>query len=293
LPAHCCQPAVAGGIIYEDLWGELSTHLALQALFTQRSLVCEPLLQASPFPSTVGKVTLHPLSQACVFTYSSCGKWVFSPLLWSFPPTATFTSFPAPDYWAVLLLLPAAMFLYSSRGKWVFPPLLWCFPTSATLTSFPTPGCWAHAPAPTGASPACPACLFTVPGRIPFPQSSALSVPHPLSHVSLLFLLLITQFLFFPRVEVGLLWPRVVCGNTAVPRSSPCPHLPKPSGHGRLVARVPSFFLHLTWSGDFLHQLEVWRGQSFASSTWFCLQSVSPVSLQDFTIGGSLSASSL
>jgi hypothetical protein len=28
LPAHCCQPAVAGGIIYADLRGELSTHLA-------------------------------------------------------------------------------------------------------------------------------------------------------------------------------------------------------------------------------------------------------------------------
>jgi hypothetical protein len=49
-----------------------------------------------------------------------------------------------------------------------------------------------------------PACLFTVLGRIPFPHSSALSAPHPLSRVSLLFLLLITQFLFFPRVEVGL-----------------------------------------------------------------------------------------
>jgi hypothetical protein len=34
LPARCCQPAVAGGIIYADLWGEISTHLALQALFT-------------------------------------------------------------------------------------------------------------------------------------------------------------------------------------------------------------------------------------------------------------------
>jgi hypothetical protein len=41
-------------------------------------------------------------------------------------------------------------------------------------------------------------------GRIPFPQSSALSVPHPLSRVSLLFLLLISQFLFFPWVEVSL-----------------------------------------------------------------------------------------
>jgi hypothetical protein len=45
------------------------------------------------------------------------------------------------------------------------------------------------------------ACLFTVPGRIPFPQSLSLSAPHPLFHV---FLLLITQFLFSPRLEVGL-----------------------------------------------------------------------------------------
>jgi hypothetical protein len=60
------------------------------------------------------------------------------------------------------------------------------------------------APTPARASPARPACLFTVPGRIPFPQSSALSAPHPLSCVSYLFLLLITQFLFFPWVEVSL-----------------------------------------------------------------------------------------
>jgi hypothetical protein len=38
LPVCCCQPAVAGGIIYADLWGELSTHLAPQALFTQSSV---------------------------------------------------------------------------------------------------------------------------------------------------------------------------------------------------------------------------------------------------------------
>jgi hypothetical protein len=106
----------------------------------------------------------------------------------------------------VLLLLPAGMFIYSSRGKWVFPPLLWSFPPSATLTSFPTPGCWVRTPPlfPLEPLQPGPACLFTVLGKIPFPQSSALSAPHPLSHVSLLFLLLITQFLFFPRVEVGL-----------------------------------------------------------------------------------------
>jgi hypothetical protein len=92
------------------------------------------------------------------------------------------------------------MFVYSSCGKWVFPPLLWSFPPCATLTSFPAPGCWAHAPAPARGSPACPAFLFTVPGRVPFPQSLALSVPHPLSRMSLLFLLIISQFLFFPWV---------------------------------------------------------------------------------------------
>jgi hypothetical protein len=59
-----------------------------------------------------------------------------------------FTSFPAPDCWAVLLLLPAAMFVYSSHGRRVSPPLLWSFSPSTTLTSFPPPGCWAHTPAP-------------------------------------------------------------------------------------------------------------------------------------------------
>jgi hypothetical protein len=39
--------------------------------------------------------------------------------------------------------------------------------------------------------------------------------------------------------------------------------------------------------------LEVWRCQSYASSQWLYLQNVSPASLQDFTIGSWLSASSL
>jgi hypothetical protein len=166
LPAHCCQPAVAGGVIYADLRGELRTHLALQALFTQRSPVHDPLLQAFPFPSTLGKVTLHLLSQASVFVYSSSGKWVFPPLLCSFPP-------------------------------------------SAALTSFPAPGCWAHAPAPAGASLACPACLFTVPERIPFPQSLALSAPHPLSRMSLFSYCLLLSFSFFPK------WRSVCPGGCA------------------------------------------------------------------------------
>jgi hypothetical protein len=163
--------------------------------------VREPLLQAFPFPSTLGEVTLHPLSQACVFIYSSCGRWVFPPLLWSFPPSATFTSFPAP-------------------------------------------GCWADATAPAFSS------RFVVRD---FPSHpSAFRAPHPLCYVSFLLLLLIIQFFSLFSLGVGrsvqgamLIWPRVVCGSTAVPLSSPCgPRLPKPSGRCPLVAlREPCWFL--------------------------------------------------
>jgi hypothetical protein len=95
-----------------------------------------------PFKSALGDLTLKPLSQARVVVYSSGGKWVFPPLLRSFPPTASFTSSSTPDYWAVMLLLPAAMFVYSSCGWQILPPLLWSFPPSTTLISFPAPGCW-------------------------------------------------------------------------------------------------------------------------------------------------------
>jgi hypothetical protein len=87
-PACCCQPVVAGGFIYADL------RLCLLS-----SPGRELLLQAFPFPSTLGEETLHQLSQVCVSIYSSHGKWAFSPLL-CFPSTATFTSFPAPGCWA-------------------------------------------------------------------------------------------------------------------------------------------------------------------------------------------------
>jgi hypothetical protein len=203
LPAHCYQPAVAGSIIYADLWGELSTHLAPQALFTQSFFVHEPLLQAFPFPSTLGEVTLHPLSQACVFVYSSRGKWVFPPLLWSFPTTAAFTSFPTPYCWVVLLLLPAACLFTAhvgsgssllSCGVFLSPPLLQAFPLlvagvhpRSRQSSLARPG------------------LFIYSSRKDSPlPPSALRAPHPLCYVSLLFLLLITQLLFFPWVGVGL-----------------------------------------------------------------------------------------
>jgi hypothetical protein len=126
--AVACLPAAVSLLLLEALFLQISgVSLALTwppRVYLLRFLLCLSLCyKVSPFQA-LGKVTLHPCSLACVFIYSSCGRWVFPPLLCSFPPTSAFTSFPAPDYWAVLLLLPAAMFVYSSCGKWVFPPLL-------------------------------------------------------------------------------------------------------------------------------------------------------------------------
>jgi hypothetical protein len=75
-----------------------------------------------------------------MFVYSSRGKWVFPPLLWSFPPSSTLTSFPASGCWACAPpplppepLQPAwLVYLQSQEG---FPsPNLWC---SVRPTLFP------------------------------------------------------------------------------------------------------------------------------------------------------------
>jgi hypothetical protein len=80
LPAQCVQPAVAGGVIYADLWGELSSRLALQALFTQSS----PVRDASStsflhFKHTGGGDTAPAFS----------GLRVYLQLMWEvgFPPS--------------------------------------------------------------------------------------------------------------------------------------------------------------------------------------------------------------
>jgi hypothetical protein len=100
-----------------------------------------------------------------------------------------------------------------SCGVFLLPLLSQAFPLLVA-------GC---VPAPTSASPACPAYLFTVPGRIPFSQSSVLSAPHPLSCVSLLLIGYYSVSLFSPGGGQSfqgsmLLWPRLVCGSTTVPK---------------------------------------------------------------------------
>jgi hypothetical protein len=72
LPACCCQPAVAGGIIYADLWGKLSTHLAQQALLPQSSV---PDATATNFP-----LSKHPGGGDTASAFSGLG--VYLQLMW-------------------------------------------------------------------------------------------------------------------------------------------------------------------------------------------------------------------
>jgi hypothetical protein len=170
LPARWCQPVVAGAVIYADLRGKLSTHLALQALFTQSSPVREPLLQAFPFLSTLGKVTCTQfLRPACLFTVHvdsgssplSCAVFLPPPLLQAFlllitgrcccscqPPCSSpvaFSSLCHPHKLSRSWLLgshphshrslscPPGLFIYSS-GKDSLPPI---FSAQCTPPSFP------------------------------------------------------------------------------------------------------------------------------------------------------------
>jgi hypothetical protein len=184
-----------------------------------------PLLQAFPFPSTLGEVTLHPLSQACVFIYSSRGKWAF-------PPSC--------GVFLLLPLLQASQILVA--GLRHLSCLLWWL----VYLQF----CWG-----------CPSPLF---GAQDTPLLCYISFFFVVAYYSVL-------FSFFPGWGVSLspgamlIWPRVVCGSTACRLA----HLVVcffPSG---LVAREPSSFLCLPWSGDAMHGLGVSRSQSFASSRLF------------------------
>jgi hypothetical protein len=123
---------------------------------------------------------------------------------------------------------------------------------------------------------------------------------HPALFATCLFLLFIQFFffLFFPWVGVGLSrgyadLPRVVCGSTSCCLAHLVVCFSQADRSWHLAAWEPSWFLHLTWSCNAMGRLRVWRCQSFASSWWLFLQSVSPVSLQDFNLGSTLSASSL
>jgi hypothetical protein len=126
-PAHCSQPAVAGGFI-DCRSQEWASHSPSPPgfVYLESSWAQPPLLQAFPFPSALGEVALHLHSRAGVFIYSSRGKWAFLTLLWSFPPTTTFISFPAPAFsgWLVYLQFHEGLPLFPLFSTQDTPPSL-------------------------------------------------------------------------------------------------------------------------------------------------------------------------
>jgi hypothetical protein len=163
-------------------------------------------------------VTLHPLSQAGVFIYSSCGKWVFPPLLWSFPSTATFTSFPAPDCW-VCAATPAF-----SGLACLFTAHMECGSSSLSCGVF-LPLSLLQAFLILVAGHVLPLLCFS--GQLVYLQFCegflspplVLSAPHPLCYMSFFFVIAYYSVFLFTlgggqSVQGAMLiWPRVVCGG--------------------------------------------------------------------------------
>jgi hypothetical protein len=199
--------------------GELNTHLALQALFIQSSPVCKLLLQAFPFPSTLGEVTLHLLSQACCL-FTVHWEVVFLHFLWSFPPTATFTSLPAPGFWACAAApaFSGLVCLFTAHvGSGSSPLSCGVFLPLPLLQAFPL------------LDAGCVLLLLPSLARLVYLQfcegflSPALQCSgHPTLFATCLFFVVIAYYSVFlfslggGRSVQGamLIWPRLVCGST-------------------------------------------------------------------------------
>jgi hypothetical protein len=81
--AVACLPTAGSLLLLEALFMQIS-GMSLAFIWPCRlcylEFFCEWAAATSfPFPSTLVEVTLHLHSQACVFVYTSRGKWVFPP----------------------------------------------------------------------------------------------------------------------------------------------------------------------------------------------------------------------
>jgi hypothetical protein len=125
------------------------------------------------------------------------------------------------------------------------------FPPSSTLTSFPCSWLLGMHPRSCQRLSGPPGLFIYSPGKASLPPIFSPQGATP-SFQRVLFVLIAyySVSLFSPgggqSVQGAmLLWPRLVCGSTVVPRSSPGLRLPKPSGRRPLAARGPSSFLRL------------------------------------------------
>jgi hypothetical protein len=258
--------------------------------------VHEPLLQAFPFPSTLGRGhSTRFLWSVCLFTaqvgsgssHLYCGVFLPSPLLQAFP--LLIAGRCCCSCWPLCLFTA-----HVGCGSSPSPVLFSSFRHSHKLSSSWLLGM--HSCSCRSLSvQARPVYLQFQEG---FPSPLQHSVPHPLCNVSLLFLLLITQVLLFPHVEVSL--SRGLCRfgpglSVGVPHTT---KLTLSASSQAVWARATVGMVALLVSPFNVK----WRfsapaggveGSNFCLFSVVLLQGVSPASLQDFTIGGMLSASSL
>jgi hypothetical protein len=140
-----------------------------------------------------------------MFVYSSRGRWVFSSLLWSFPPPATLTSFPASGCCAC-----AATPSLSGQARLVYLQFCEGFPSPSIQRS--------ECPTLFAMCLYCSYCLILSFSFFPRWESVCPGG--------------------YGDLAQGSLWKYCVLLR------SPCPDLPKPSGCRHLAARGPSWFLH-------------------------------------------------
>jgi hypothetical protein len=204
LPARCCQPAVAGGFTYADLRSEIHTHLA-PAGFVYSEFSCVPAAATSfPLSKHTGGGDTAPAFSGLRVYLQFTWEMGFPPSLVEFSSHCRFYKLShswllggaaAPASWRVCLQLTWEVGLLLSPVE--FSSLHHSHKLSHSWLMGVCPrSCW---------SLSAQARLAYLQFWEGFPSPPLeLRVPHPLCYVSLLFLLLITHFLFFPRWGGGL-----------------------------------------------------------------------------------------
>jgi hypothetical protein len=130
--------------------------------------------------------------------------------------------------------------------------------------------------------------------QMPAPPSPELRAPCPVCYLSFSILCLLFSFFLFlfllcgaeVSLTRGLCWFMlgVAVGIPCATYLLTCWSVsPKQVRRWHLVAWEPSWFLHIMWYGEALCRLGVRECWNFASSWWFFLPGVSPMSQQDFS----------
>jgi hypothetical protein len=129
-------PAAVSQLLLEALFMQIS-GVSLTLTWPLRLCLLRVLLGTTatitsfPLSKHTEKVALHPPSPAGLFIYSSHGKCPFPTFQWSFPHTATFTSFPA------LRLLGGGC-----RSCLLWPACLFTVPPPSSALRVPCPLCY-------------------------------------------------------------------------------------------------------------------------------------------------------